>query len=164
MQQPTCVIVCLQLIIHFTQVVTRHPGPKWIKVTMPIDWYYILCTVRGRCFFHLYTDLHSKYPAGLDSEPELADLMNEVAAKIPGRWRDVGLQLGLDESVLQGITSINQGDTNLCYINVFTRWKNYSTTHPYTWSAVVQALKAPSVGESRLADMIMNKLTRHPSQ
>ena len=118
-----------------------------------------MSTVRGRCFFHLYTDLHSKYPAGLDSEPELPDLMNEVAAKIPARWRDVGLQLGLDESVLQGITYISQGDTNLCYINVFTRWKNHSTTHPYTWSTMLQALKAPSVGESSLADTIEKKLT-----
>ena len=38
-------------------------------------------------------------PAGLKSEPELPDLMNEVAAEIPGRWRDVGLQLGVDQGV-----------------------------------------------------------------
>ena len=43
--------------------------------------------------------LASKYPAGLKSEPELPDLMNEVAAEIPGRWRDVGLQLGVDQGV-----------------------------------------------------------------
>ena len=32
--------------------------------------------------FVSYTDLVSKYPAGLDSEPELSDLMKEVAAEI----------------------------------------------------------------------------------
>ena len=94
-------------------------------------------------------------PAGLDSEPELRKLMNEVAAKIPGKWRDVGLQLGVDHEVLEGIATINLGDTNLCYSNVFTRWKTQnSAIHPYTWSTIVQALKAPAVGEERLADKI----------
>ena len=83
--------------------------------------------------FVSYIDLVSKYPAGLDSEPELPDLMNKVAAKIPGKWKDVGLQLGVDQGVLEGIASINQGDTNLCYSNVFTRWKSQnSSTHPHT--------------------------------
>ena len=45
--------------------------------------------------------LSSKYPAGLESEPELSDLMNEVAAEIPSKWRDVGVQLGVDHSVLE---------------------------------------------------------------
>ena len=113
--------------------------------------------------FVSYTDLASKYPAGLDSEPELSDLMKEVAAEIPGKWRDVGLQLGLDPGVLDGIASISPGDTDHCYRNVFTRWKNQnSTTHPHTWSTVVQALQTPAVGEERLADKIKNKLSSHP--
>jgi len=57
--------------------------------------------------------------------------MNKVAAKIPGKWRDVGLQLGVDQSILDGIASISPGDTNLCYSKVFTQWKNQtSTTNP----------------------------------
>ena len=110
--------------------------------------------------FVSYTDLYRKYPAGLDSEPELSDLMKEVAAQIPGKWRDVGLQLGSDQGLLEGIASISPGDTNHCYCNVFTWWKNQnSTTHPYTWSTVVQALQTPAVGEQRLADKIKIKLT-----
>ena len=109
----------------------------------------------------LYTE-PSDHPAGFDSEPELKTLMNEVAAKIPGKWRDVGLQLGVDQSILDGIATISQGDTNLSYSNVFTRWKNQnSTTHPYTWSTIVQALKAPAVGEERLADKISAMLGHH---
>ena len=111
---------------------------------------------------HIYTGLHSKYPNGLDSQPELADLMNEVAAKIPGKWRDVGLQLGIDQEGLDGIGTISPGDVNHCYSNAFTRWKNQkSQKYPYTWSTVVQALKTPAVGEDRLADEIKNKLTGH---
>ena len=112
--------------------------------------------------FVSYSGLHSKYPAGLDSEPELSDLMNEVAAEIPNKWIDVGLQLGLTWGVLKGIDTISQSDTNLCYSNVFTQWKNQtSTTHPYTWSTLVQALKAPAVGEQRLADKIKSELSDH---
>ena len=86
--------------------------------------------------------------------------MNEVAAKIPSKWRDVGLQLGLDQGVLDGIGLNNPGDTNHCYSNVFTRWKNQNLiTYPYTWSTIVQALQAPVVGEERLADDIKNKWT-----
>ena len=113
--------------------------------------------------FVSYIDLVSKYPAGLDSEPELPDLMNKVAAKIPGKWKDVGLQLGVDQGVLEGIASINQGDTNLCYSNVFTRWKSQnSSTHPHTWLTIVRALESPAVGENRLADEIKSELGSHP--
>ena len=110
-------------------------------------------------------DLHSRYAAGLDSEPEPSDLLNEIAAEIPSKWRDMGQQLGLDHGVLEKIASISPKDTNLCYSNVFTIWKNQnSTKHPYTWSTVVQALNANAVGEKRLASKITNKLTRYPTQ
>ena len=111
--------------------------------------------------FVSYSGLHSKYPAGLDSEPELSDLMNEVAAKIPGKWRDMGLQLGLDQGVLDGIATISPGDTDHCYRNVFTLWKKQnSTTHPHTWLTIVQALQA--VGKKRLAYEIESELSSHP--
>ena len=94
----------------------------------------------------------------MDSEPEPPDLMNEVAAAIPSKWKDVGLQLGLNLGVLEGI----RGEASHCYMEVFTQWKNQnSTAHPYTWLTVVRALKAPAVGEERLANKIKNKLTGH---
>ena len=109
------------------------------------------------------TDLASKYPAGLNSEPELSDLMNEVAANIPSMWIKLGLQLGLDPRVLQGFAIKHQGDTNHHYRNVFIRWKNQnSADFPYTWSTIVKALKTPAVGEKRLAEKIESKLSRHP--
>ena len=109
------------------------------------------------CFF---IDLHHKYNSNLESEPDLSDLMNKIAAKIPSKWKDIGLQLGVNQGVLDGIATISPGDPNHCYINVFTRWKNQnSPTHRYTWSTLVQALKKPAVGEDRLADEIKNELT-----
>ena len=119
------------------------------------------------------TGLAIKYPAGLSSEPKLRDLMNEVAAKIPGKWSDVGLELGLDQGVLDGIAT-SSGDTNRCYREVFTRWRNQnsttqwstlnSTTHPYTWLTIVHALQAPAVGEERLANEIKTELMNSDSE
>lgn len=82
--------------------------------------------------------------------------MNEVAAEIPGKWRDIGLQLGLDQRVLEGIATASSGDTNTCYSSVFT--------HPYTWSTVLQVLESRAVGERRLADRVKKNLIGHPSQ
>ena len=111
-----------------------------------------------------FIGLHSKYPAGLEIEPKLSDLMEEVAAEIPTKWRDIGLQLGLDKSILEGIAHISPGDTNHCYSDVFTQWKNQnSTTHPYTWSTVVRALETRAVGENRVAQQIKDKFNGHPS-
>ena len=102
-----------------------------------------------------YTGTHSTCVVSLDNEPEVSDLVNEVAAKIPKKWRDVGLQLGLDPSELDGIAIESPSDTNYCYMKVFTRWKNKnSAEHPYTWSTIVCALQVPAVGEERLANEI----------
>ena len=91
--------------------------------------------------------------------------MNKVAAEIPSKWRDVGLQLGVDHGVLEGIALISPGDTNLCYSNVFTRWKNQnSATFSYTWLTLVQALESQAIGEKRLADKIRNEVTGHALQ
>ena len=107
-----------------------------------------------------YTGPHSTCVVG--NEPEISDLMNEVAAEIPQKWRDVGLQLGLDQNELDGIAIESPGDTNHWYSKVFTRWKNKnSAAHPYTWSTVVHVLQTPAVQEERLANMIK---TRHISQ
>ena len=105
------------------------------------------------------TGLASKFLAGLDSEPELPDLMNDIAATIPSKWKDVGLQLGLDHGVLEGIG----GEASHCYMDVFTRWeKQKSTTHPYSWLTIVQVLQTRAVGEEKLADEIKNKLSLIP--
>ena len=75
----------------------------------------------------------------------------------------MGLQLGLDHEVLEGIATISPRDINRCCSSVFTRWKNQnSTTHPYTWSTIVFALQTQAVGENRLAHKIKSKLSRHP--
>ena len=91
----------------------------------------------------------------MKSEPELADLMNEVAANIPSKWQEVGIALKVSDGDLAGFA---QSDCNKCFISVFTTWKNRQTS-PYTWQTVVKALQSPVVGENKLATNIISKLS-----
>ena len=102
----------------------------------------------------IHSDLRSSYPAGLEAEPKLSDLMNEVAAKIPSRWREVGIQLEISNEKLSCFTSTVL-DNFSC---VFTIWKTEATS-PYKWSTLIDALKAPAVNEITLAEKLKNKLT-----
>ena len=83
--------------------------------------------------------------------------MNKVAARIPNLWRDVGIQLGLDQSVLNAIAIVSPGDTNHCFSNVFTLWRNRKTS-PYTWATIIQALQTAAVGQKKVAEEITSEL------
>ena len=114
------------------------------------------------------------------SSPSTRDLMNDVAAEIPAKWRDVGIQLGLSPRILDNIQSQAAGrpDSNMhAFEQVFEQWQRQGT-RPYTWRTIIDALKAPAVGELALAndlevkhapirpspDRKMNEVTRDRSQ
>ena len=155
--------------MYFTQVVRVWVVTLKVVRLQPemhqakVNWSNMMSdTVVSNCFF---TGQHRMLAAGLEIEPKLPNLMNEVAAVIPDKWRDIGIHLGLSHRVLEGIATISPRNTNLCYSNVFTLWENQnSTTHPYTWSTIVKVLQAPSVGEEKLAIKIKNNLTALPPQ
>ena len=94
---------------------------------------------------------------GLENEPELSDLMNKVASKVPGKWKQISIQLGLTPEDQNCFMDATFGDPTQCFIFVFNVWKSRAT-RPYTWSTIIQALKTPSVGELRLAQEITAKL------
>jgi len=108
------------------------------------------------CQFSSYAGLGKKY-AGQGSGPELSDLMDEVASKVPAKWKIISIQLGLTLADQQHIAAITSNDPVQSFTVVFTIWKN-QTTKPYTWSTIIEALKAPSVDEVRLAQELTNKL------
>ena len=97
------------------------------------------------------------YLEGVESEPELRDLENEVAAQIPSKWRAVGIQLGLNPDQLDGIAVANPFSPLQCFSSVFTLWQKRMTT-PYKWTTVIHALQAPVVSELKLADDIKKKI------
>ena len=100
--------------------------------------------------------LGSKY-AGLESKPELSDLMNEVASKVSAKWKEISIQLGLTLNDQKYFIDATSGDPFKCFTFVFTVWKDRAT-RPYTWSTVIQTLQAPAVGEIRLAQELRTKL------
>jgi len=110
------------------------------------------------CTGYIHFFIHAGFPTSLESEPKLSELMNEVAAKIPNKWRDVGLQLGVTHSELEAFASASSPDTNSHFTSVFSAWQKHMNV-PYTWTSLIQALKAPSVEEIRLAEKLKNRLT-----
>ena len=61
--------------------------------------------------------------AGLRYEPEMTDLMNEIAVKLPDKWQDIGRGLGLEEHELKKIKLEEQTINNI-FSSVFTQWYN----------------------------------------
>ena len=100
--------------------------------------------------------LGSKY-AGLASEPQLSDLMNEVASKVSAKWKEISIQLGLTPSDQESFMASTPNDPIQCFTSVFRVWKNQET-RPYTWSTVIKALESPAVDEMRLAQELRTKL------
>ena len=99
-------------------------------------------------------------PAGLEDKPQLCDLMNEVAAKIPDKWRQFGIELRLTPGELDAFLVPSSGDALRCFSSVFTVWQKKMSREPYSWQTVVECLRAPAVGEHKLALELNDKLTR----
>ena len=62
----------------------------------------------------------------LRCEPIMTDLMNEIAVKLPDKWRDIGRGLGLEEYELTQI-EVKHGwekSTNAFFSSVFNKWYN----------------------------------------
>ena len=85
--------------------------------------------------------------------------MNLVAAKIPEKWREVGIVLGLDSADIKRIEAdIPTHKSTPCYVDVFDTWKNKGTTE-YTWDTLIKALRTPVVDASKLANTIEGQLS-----
>ena len=94
-----------------------------------------------------------------DHTPKLDDLMNDVAAVIPAKWRFVGVQLKLPNGTLDEIQAQNARRPDECkhsFEQVLTKWKSLGTS-PYTWETMINALRSRAVGEVALADELNAK-------
>ena len=84
--------------------------------------------------------------------------MNFVAAKIPKKWREVGIGLGLDSADISRIEAdIPTHKSTPCYLAVFYTWKNKGTKE-YMWDTLLKALKTPLVNASKIASTIEGQL------
>lgn len=87
--------------------------------------------------------------------PNLRDLMDEVGSKT-NRWSAIALQLELTMTEIERIDMENPQNVQDCFHQVFVNWEK-SAKVPYCWHSIVNALKAPSVCENRLASTISDK-------
>jgi len=69
--------------------------------------------------------LPDEYP-GLRYEPEMKDLLNEIAVKLPDKWCEIGRGLGLEEYKLKQIQTEHgwQQSTNKFFSAMFDKWYN----------------------------------------
>ena len=99
---------------------------------------------------------HQREETWTDAEPKLPELMNKVAAAIPAKWRDVGIQLNLSPPELDAIGQ-SGGDPLQHFSSVFDHWRSKASV-AYRWSTVIEALEAPAVNEHRLARILRTEL------
>ena len=83
----------------------------------------------------------------LRSTPQIEELMNKVAAKCLDKWMMIGLQLKIDQQLMNAIP--NKEATNAFSV-VFHQWKNNGDP-PFTWATIIDVLRKPIVGENQLA-------------
>ena len=102
--------------------------------------------------FHLGTSSPS-------SVPELPVLMSAVAARIPAKWRPLGIQLGVPVEVLNGIQLQVAGRPDLIMDAFELMLRNWNSLcpHQYTWSAIIVALDSSSVGAVNVAAELRTK-------
>ena len=89
--------------------------------------------------------------------------MNDVAAAIPAKWRAVGTQLNVSSSDLDRIGVENPQDCQGSFQKMLDHWKKKSTS-PYTWRTIIDALKAPAVGEVARANNLETKYISNISE
>ena len=93
------------------------------------------------------------------STPELGDLMNTVAAEIPGKWREMAIGLGLDFADISRIEAdVPTQKSTPCYLAVFDTWKKKGTKE-YTWDTLLKALRTPLVDAQKIASTIESQLS-----
>ena len=92
--------------------------------------------------------------------PTLEDLMTEVAAAIPHKWREVAVGLGLRAADIQRINAENpQQNCTQCYIAVFDTWER-TETKPYIWKTIIDCLHSSLINERKLANEISDRLVK----
>ena len=77
-----------------------------------------------------------------------------VAAAIPEKWKDVGIELNLEMGKILTVETETQRNLDR-FVEIFDHWqKNSTLQRPFCWDTVVKVLKSPAVNEPVLARKI----------
>lgn len=72
------------------------------------------------------------------------------------QWYNIGLQLGLSAATLDALRRNHRDICEDCYTQVLATWLRGDCPRP-TWSALAEALRAPTVGMGHLAEQLPRK-------
>ena len=97
----------------------------------------------------------------LNSKPELLDLLERIAARIPAKWEEVGYALRIEREHMERIKSetLRLSSTMTSYREVFNHWLSHALER-CTWTVVLTALETRQVGEAPLARRIRQDLLK----
>ena len=85
----------------------------------------------------------------------LFQFMENVAIKIPSKWKRVGIAFGLNQSQIDAIEKHRLADAIECFSDVFKYWQETSThKQPANWASLISVLRSNYVGEEGLAEYI----------
>ena len=92
----------------------------------------------------------------MDDIPELLEVLDALQGKA-AKWETIGLQLHLSTDELDIIKADCDGVEERL-TRVIRKWQSKAEPRP-TWRAVIDALRAPSVGEAVLAKQLEERFT-----
>ena len=91
----------------------------------------------------------------LSDPPELFAFIENVATRIPAKWRDVGIALRVDIGRLDGF-AYQHCEPQQRYVEIFREWNNHQKQPK--WKYILEALRTRTVNEIALAEELSCKL------
>jgi hypothetical protein len=85
---------------------------------------------------------------------EFLDLLTNLLSKA-ARWNSIGIQLGLSPDQVATIRA-DSSDVEECLRKILQKW--YDMTPNPSWGQVITALRAPLLGEMKLAKELEQKM------
>ena len=78
---------------------------------------------------------------------------NLIALQVKHKWHLIGIHLGVDQAELEQISHDCDSDNDLSSSELFRKWaaQEISTSCPFTWKALIEALDNGVVREPSLA-------------
>ena len=85
----------------------------------------------------------------MDERPELKELEERVRT---AKWRALGIQLGLEDSALEGIEKQRANNVDDCRRTMFSTWLSTIPSQKCTRRELLDALRSSAVADNYMAD------------
>jgi len=71
-------------------------------------------------------------------KPKIKDIHNHLIPKWAPRWKELGIQLGIDQHLINIIEYDHRNDCKSCCIEMFTKWLDSNPTA--SWEDIITAV------------------------